>query len=102
MPEFHDIYWPDEDAMAGGSPMMALVRGETLATPFALWFQGAPDIVHGYHDPESDQPLKEPERFCELYRSAGGDIDLIRVDYETRELASAMANLVPFFQRHLG
>ena len=102
LPEFHDIYWPDEDAMAEGNPMMALVRGETVTTPPALWLQGTPDIVHDYHDPESGQPLKEPERFCELYRSAGGDIDLIRVDYETRELAPAMANLVPFFQRHLG
>ena len=102
LPEFHDIYWPDEGAMAEGNPMMALLRGETVTTPPALWLQGTPDIVHDYHDPESGQPLNEPERFCELYRAAGGDIDLIRVDYETREQASAMASLIPFFRRHFG
>ena len=100
LPEFHEIYWRNEDAMAEGNPMMALLRGENIETPPAVWLQGTPDIVHEYLDPESGQTNKEPERFCNLYRKAGGEIDLIRVDYFEREKAAAMKKLVPFFSRH--
>ena len=101
IPEFHHIYWPDEASMAEGNPLLALVREEGVVTPPAVWLQGTPDIVHDYHDPDSAQDKNEPERFCELYRRAGGEISLIRVKYETREQAPAMENLVPFFTDHL-
>ena len=81
---FHDIYWSVEDAMAEGNQMLVLLRGETVAMPSTFWLQGTLNIVNDYHDPESGQPLNEPERFGELYRAAGGVIDVIRVDYETR------------------
>ena len=102
LPEFHDIYWRDQKAMAEGNPMLALVRGEAVNTPPIVWLQGTPDVVHDYIDPESGQEKKEPERFCDLYREAGGEINLMRIDYETREQSSAMENLTPFFARHFG
>ena len=37
LPEFHYIYLPDEDAMAEGNSMIALLRGETLEMPPVLW-----------------------------------------------------------------
>ena len=88
--------------MAEGNPAMALLQFQTAATRPVFWLQGTPDIVHDYFDSESNQSLNQPERFCELYRSAGGDIDLIRLDYDTPEQATAMVNLVPVLQKHLG
>ena len=101
LPEFHDTYWGDQEVMEEGNPMLALVRGEVIESPPVVWLQGTPDIVHDYFDPDSGQDKNEPERFCNLYREAGGEIELIRVDYDTREQPSAMAKLVPFFARHL-
>ena len=66
MPEFHDIYRRNEGAMAEGNPMMALLRGQYLETPSAVWLRGTPDIVYEYLDPESGKTNKDPERFCDL------------------------------------
>jgi len=98
----HHLYWPDEDAMAEGSPLLALARGEAVATPPALWVQGRPDIVHDYRDPDSDIDANEPERFARLYRAAGGEIELLHVDYATRMGAASLAPLAAFFRKHLG
>jgi len=87
--------------MAEGNPLLALERGEAIETVPALWLQGDPDIVHDYHDPDSGQALNEPERFAQLYRSAGGDMEIVRVPYETRGEPASFENLVPFFMRHL-
>ena len=66
LPGFHDIYRRNEGAMAEGNPMMALLRGQYLETPSAVWLRGTPDIVHEYLDPESGKTNEEPERFCDL------------------------------------
>ncbi len=100
IPEFHNIYWRDQESMAEGNPMLALVRGETVETPPIFWLPGSPDIVHDYLDPDSGQDKNEPDRFCDLYREAGGEIDLMRIKYETREQTSAMENLIPFYARY--
>jgi acetyl esterase len=63
----HDKYWKTEDAMAEGNPVQALERGEHVALPPVLYIQDTRDIVH---------PRPQLERFVELYRKAGGEVDL--------------------------
>jgi acetyl esterase/lipase len=63
----HDKYWQTEDAMAEGNPVMALERGERGELPPVLYIQDTRDIVH---------PRPQLERFVELYRKAGGHVDL--------------------------
>jgi acetyl esterase/lipase len=71
-----DSYWGSEANMADGNPMLALERGEKVATPPAIWFQGQGDTLHDYKDAESDFPGNEPQRFVANYRKAGGEISL--------------------------
>lgn len=63
----HLKYWGDEDAMAEGSPVRALERGEAVATPPVLVLQGERDQVH---------PRAQLERFVDGYRQAGGELAL--------------------------
>ena len=41
--EAHHQFWPSEEAMAEGSPLLILGRGETVETPPALIMQGTTD-----------------------------------------------------------
>jgi|SRR5271156_4743 acetyl esterase len=63
----HDKYWKTEDAMTEASPVQMLERGERGALPPVLYIQDSRDIVH---------PRPQLERFVELYRKAGGAVDL--------------------------
>jgi acetyl esterase len=63
----HDRYWKTEQAMAEGNPVQALERGEKVALPPVLYIQDTRDIVH---------PRPQLERFVELYRKAGGQMEL--------------------------
>jgi acetyl esterase len=63
----HDKYWKTEDAMTEASPVQALERGEPVALPPVLYMQDSRDIVH---------PRAQLERFVELYRKAGGAVEL--------------------------
>jgi acetyl esterase len=63
----HDKYWQNEAAMDEASPVQILERGERVATPPVLYIQDVKDIVH---------PRPQLERFVELYRKAGGNVDL--------------------------
>jgi len=63
----HDKYWQTEDAMAEGNPVLALERGERVELPPVLYIQDSRDIVH---------PRPQLERFVELYRKAGGRVEL--------------------------
>jgi acetyl esterase len=101
IPDRHDTYWKTEANMAEGNPMMALERGEKLATPPAIWVQGRPDIVHDYHDPESSFPGNEPERFAANYRKAGGAIDVTYVDYAARQGSASFEPAAAFLLAHL-
>jgi len=71
-----DAYWQNETNMSEGNPMLALERGEKVATPPAVWFQGRGDTMHDYKDVESDFPGNEPQRFVAAYGKAGGEIAL--------------------------
>jgi acetyl esterase/lipase len=63
----HDEYWQTEEAMAEGSPVLALERGERVETPPVLYLQGTRDVAH---------PRPDLERFVRLYGKAGGRVDL--------------------------
>jgi acetyl esterase/lipase len=101
LPERHDSYWVTEANMEEGNPLLALERGEAVETPPAMWFQGRPDPVHDYRDPESPVALNEPERFAARYRKAGGAIEIVRVEQAARSQADTFAPLARFFARHL-
>lgn len=63
----HHAYWPDEAAMAEGSVMLALERGEPASLPPAFVFQGDQDIW---------SPVEIAERTAAAYRACHGSIDL--------------------------
>ena len=63
----HNKYWKTEDAMSEGSPVQMLERGERVDLPPVLYIQDSRDIVH---------PRAQLDRFVELYRKAGGEVDL--------------------------
>ena len=69
----HDAYWKTEDAMAEGSPALALERGEKVQLPPVLYLQGTEDLAH---------PRPNLDRFVAAYRKAGGTVDLELFDGE--------------------
>jgi acetyl esterase/lipase len=63
----HDKFWQSEDAMAEGSPVRALERGERVELPPVLYIQDTKDIIH---------PRADLDRFVAQYRQAGGQVEL--------------------------
>jgi hypothetical protein len=103
-------YWTNEDAMAEGSPLLALIRGEKVRMPPALWIQGTNDLIHDYRDPASGFEGSEAQRFVSLYRRAGGLIELgyynapLHFTSEQPELpqsVAALARAVSFTHEHV-
>ncbi len=102
IPESHDLYWVTDENMTDGNPVCALESGEAVETPPAIWIQGRPDPVHDYLDPESELGLKEPERFAQRYREAGGDIEVLYIEQAERASRASFDPLAAFFRKHLG
>lgn len=100
IPEKHDIYWGNEATMEEGNPLLALVRGEAVKLPPAIWIQGRPDGVHDYRDPTYEGDHNEPERFTGLYRDAGGDIEFVGIENENRG-QGALEPLLEFYEAKL-
>jgi acetyl esterase len=63
----HDKYWKTEEAMAEGSPLRILERGEKVETPPAQSIQGTEDVAH---------PREHLDSFVAAYRKAGGHLEL--------------------------
>jgi acetyl esterase/lipase len=63
----HDKYWRTEEAMAEGSPLLILERGEKVEMPPAQYIQGTEDVAH---------PREHLDRFVAGYRKAGGHLEL--------------------------
>ncbi len=99
--ERHDSFWKTEKNMEEGNPMLALERGEDVVISPSIWFQGLPDPVHDYRDPESPFDLNEPERFERNYRKAGGSMSIVHVDQENRSDPTLLDPLVEFFSENL-
>jgi acetyl esterase/lipase len=60
-------YWLTEEAMAEGSPVLALERGDPVATPNILVVQNEIDELH---------PRKYLDQFVAGYRKRGGTVDV--------------------------
>lgn len=96
----HDRFWQTEAAMAEGSPVRILERGEKTALPPVLYLQGTADAVH---------PRDNLERFVAAYRKAGGRVELELYEGEGEGFAvftpeapaslAAMARIVAFLDR---
>ena len=90
-------YWLTEDAMADGSPMLAVERGDDVAMPDVLYVQATGDNLHPRHC---------MDRFCAAYRKRGGraeavlvegsPYDFIRTDPECDEAKRAMKRMIEF------
>jgi acetyl esterase/lipase len=99
----HDQYWRTEDAMAEGSPVIALERGERVELPPAIYLQGADDKAH---------PRADLDRFVTQYRKAGGQVDLTLFDGEaegyitkkpmTEAGRRTIELIIEFVRKHLG
>lgn len=100
--EKHDNYWKTSAAMAEGNPMLILERQEKAMLPPACYIQGHPDDHHDYHDPESEFPGNEPERFVDNYRKAGGDIEIVYFDNAERGTAASHRPVVDFIEKQVG
>ena len=100
IPERHELYWKSEAAMAEGNPIGILEQGEKVLTPPTLRIQGQPDQTHDYRDPTSPVDWNEPLRFSLNYRKAGGFIETLYVDNETKA-KTAPASTAAFFHRFL-
>jgi acetyl esterase/lipase len=98
----HDQFWGTEEAMAEGSPVRALERGEQVALPPALYLQGTADMAH---------PRADRDRFVENYRKAGGHLELELFEGEAEgfigrnsnspNAARAMEKIIDFVHRQL-
>jgi acetyl esterase len=94
-------FWQTEEAMAEGSPVLILERGEPVELPPALYLQATGDPVH---------PREDVDRFVAGYRKAGGSIDLqmYKSDYEvfthsepdSPETSRAIASIIEFVHSH--
>lgn len=100
VPDRHNTYWKSEAAMIEGNPITILEKGEKVLTPPTLWIQGQPDQTHDYRDPNSPVDWNEPLRFSLGYRKAGGFIETLYIDNETKAKTSP-APTAAFFNRFL-
>ncbi len=69
----HDLWWPDEAAMADANPQLILERGEAGTLPPVLVIQGTND---------ANVTPDMADRFAAAYRKAGGMLDLKKFDGE--------------------
>lgn len=97
----HDQYWGTEEAMAEGSPVIALEKGEKVETPPVFYIQGTKDQAH---------PRPDLDRFVTAYRKAGGDVQLELIEgvgegYISKEPAAAkqtIDGIIAFVHKHVG
>jgi acetyl esterase len=95
--ERHDAFWGDEAAMAEGSPVEALERGDEVRLPDVLYIQNAEDNLH---------PRADMDRFVSAYARAGGRLraelfrgssyDFLRADPESDEARRAADMIAAF------
>ena len=99
-----DKYWQSEAAMGEGSPLLILERGEKVKTPPAFWLQGKGDVLHDYIDPDGASGKTEAPRFIDLYRKAGGEIELNYFEMESAHTGHSpdLSKRHPDYQKMIG
>jgi acetyl esterase len=95
----HDAFWGSEEAMAEGSTVCALERGEALRLPDVLYIQNEEDNLH---------PRRDMDRFVTAYTSAGGRVraelfhgatyDFLRAHPESAEAKRALGVVCAFIK----
>ncbi len=98
----HHKFWGTEEAMAEGSPTLALERGDAVETPPVLYVQGTADYNH---------PRENLDRFVAGYRARGGRVELNMIGGEKQLFIPqnpgsagsryALEKIVQFAQREL-
>ncbi|HEX2826808.1 MAG TPA: alpha/beta hydrolase [Burkholderiales bacterium] len=98
----HDKFWGSEAAMAEGNPTRALERGEKAELPPVLYLQGTADVAH---------PVPNRDNFIQLYRKAGGRVELhlfddvgeafITNDPNSQQARDALEKIIDFVHREL-
>ena len=98
----HDKFWAGEAEMTEGNPTRALERGEKTEMPPVLYLQGTADVAH---------PVPNRDKFIELYRKAGGRVDLhlfedvgeafITNDPTSTQAREALEKIVDFVHREV-
>jgi acetyl esterase/lipase len=96
----HERYWPDEAAMAEGSPQRIVAEGEAVCLPPTLLVQGTADTILS---------PGMSELFAATYARAGGDMTLIHYPGEkhtfitntpdTAASKKALADIIAFIRR---
>jgi acetyl esterase len=99
----HDAYWGTEAAMAEGSPVLALERGDAIETPPVIYLQGSRDQAH---------PRADLDRFVAGYRKAGGQVALELMEGEAEgyinkqppspAVERTISRIIEFVHEHLG
>jgi acetyl esterase/lipase len=97
MIDFENAYWCSADAMAEGSPLLSIERGDAVELPAVLCVQGRKDPLH-------PRPLLD--RFVKGYAGRGGSIELelvrgdrydeLRVDVSTPESQRVLDRISAF------
>jgi acetyl esterase len=99
----HDAFWGDEDAMAEGSPVCALERGEVMRLPDVLYVQNEEDNLH---------PRSDMDRFVSAFTKAGGKVtpelfcgasyDFLRAHPGSAEAQRALGIVCAFIKKQAG
>jgi len=79
-------YWLNEEAMADGSPMLALQRSAAVETPDMMYVQALCDMLHPRHCMDT---------FCEGYRKAGGRVETVLLEGEPYDLVRSDPGSAP-------
>jgi hypothetical protein len=96
-----DSYWRTEAAMAEGSPVKILERGDAVELPDILYLQNPQDPLH---------PRPNLDEFVERYRKAGGRLDLeffegqaydaLRTSPDAAASVKAVNRIIEFIRAH--
>ena len=96
-------YWLTEEAMADGSPTLALGRGDAVELPDILYLQALGDNLH---------PRANLDQFVANYGRCGGKVDLhlfegepydlVRTKPDSDSARGAIARIIRFVRDHAG
>ena len=105
---FWEKYWNTEAAMAEGSPVLALERGDRVELPNVLYLKNASEPVEARHT----TPQALLDRFVNGYRKAGGqleielfegeDYDHIRTHPDSQSALQAFQKIIAYIHRQAG
>jgi acetyl esterase/lipase len=106
----HEDYFGDERNMLEASVVRLLAGGARVSLPPVLFIQSSRDEIHNFHNPDTGFPGTEADLFADLYRKAGGELDLVYYDApvsfmtvnpDLAESKDALARILEFVHRRI-